>query len=322
MHTVKVLMNTDPENTRFDVVMAVTVVPLLVLDIILTYMAHLDGLGTLKAVASVSFGSIGLWILVAAYGYCRWYGMTKLTDIAQISAWALLVIPAISFLIPVAGRSPYPLVDAELARIDAHLHFHTASVVRWVSLLPRLRFAFALTYALLPVIVLAALLIPSLVGRALDSRRYMLAVLFAAIMTATLFAFWPAAGPWTVEGFAPTHSQSEVLDSLALLKAGMPLPANTKSAVVAFPSFHVILAVLSVMALWQVRWARWVAFIFGTAVCASTITTGWHYGIDVLGGLVVTYLAHLAAKSVLRPIAVPLAAQIPYGNVEVAGTAC
>jgi membrane-associated phospholipid phosphatase len=123
----------------------------------------------------------------------------------------------------------------------------------------------------------------------------------AAVMTAALFALWPAAGPWTVEGFAPKKDQAVVVDSLALLKSGKPLPEGVTSAVVAFPSFHVVLAVLSVIAMWNVRWARWFVFTIGMLVCVSTITTGWHYGIDVIGGLAVTYLAQAIANLIFRP---------------------
>ncbi len=281
--------------------MAATVIPLLVIDIALERLVHLNAREDLRVLAHVSVGSFGLWLLIAAYCYCRWRGMTKLEDISQLLAWAMLVVPAISFLIPVAGRSPYPLVDGALAKIDAGMHFHTVTVVHLVSQFPRLRLTLAIAYNLLPLLILASLLLPPLWGRAMDSRRYVLAVIMAALMTAALFALWPAAGPWTVEGFAPTKDQAVVVDSLALLKSGKPLPEGVKSAVVAFPSFHVVLAVLSVIAMWNLRWARWFVFTIGMLVCLSTITTGWHYAIDVIGGLAVTFLAQAIANLVFRP---------------------
>lgn len=312
----------DSDSSRFDIVMAAVVIPLLLMDVILTYPTHLDTLGTLKLVIGTTVGSIGLWVLVAAYWYCSWRGMTKLKDISQLAAWTQLVIPAISFLIPVAGRSPYPLVDSGLARIDARLHFHTVDVVRFVSGFPHLKHSFVLAYAFLPLLVLAALLVPPLTGRVLDARRYVLAVVFASIITAALFALWPAAGPWTVEGFSPRRDQAEVVGALALMKAGMPLPAGAKAGVVAFPSFHVILAVLSAIALWNVRWVRWPAVAFGTAVCVSTITTGWHYGIDVIGGLATTYLVYFLAKLALRPAPAPQDSPLACPDAQIAGTAC
>jgi hypothetical protein len=79
------------------------------------------------------------------------------------------------------------------------------------------------------------------------------------------------------------------------------------TAIVSFPSFHVILAVLSAVALNGVpRVRRW-AWALATLTSISTITTGWHYGVDVLGGLAVS----LAASWIARLAVVPEAAQDP-----------
>ncbi len=290
------------ESSRFNLLMAGTVLPLLVIDVVLARVVQLNAREELRTIAGLSVGSPGLWILVAACCYCRWRGMTRLGDLSQLLAWVLVVAPTISFMIPVAGRSPYPLVDGALARIDAAVHFHTVTIVHLMAHFPRLQHTLAIAYALLWVLVVAALLVPTLSGRAVDSRRYVFAVLIASIMTAVLFALWPAAGPWIVQGFAPTKDQAEVIDALASLKSGQPLAEGVKSAVVAFPSFHVILAVLSVIALWNIRWIRWFAFTLGMMICVSTVTTGWHYGIDVIGGLAVTYLAQGIACLAIRPV--------------------
>ena len=295
-------LNMKYEGSGFDRLMAATVVPLLVIDILLAKLVRIDALGELRTLAGVSIGSAGPWILIAACCYCRWRGITRLGDLSQLLAWVLLVVPAITFLIPVAGRSPYALVDGTLARIDAGMHFHTVNIVHLISQLPRLRHTLVIAYDLLGPLIIASLLLPTLCGRAMDARRYVYAVIIGAILTAALFALWPAAGPWTVEGFAPTKDQAEVVDALALLKSGKPLPEGTKSAVVAFPSFHVVLAVLSIVALWNMRWVRWFALALGVLICISTLTTGWHYGVDIIGGLGVTYVAQAIAGLAIKPV--------------------
>jgi hypothetical protein len=306
------------ESSRFDRLMAVTVISLLAVGMVLARLVHLSTLDQLRALAHLSVGSFGLWVLIAAYCYCRWRGMemAKLGDISQLAVWALLVIPAIAFLIPAAGRSPYPLVDNALAGLDARMHFQTVTVVHLFSHLPLLRRTLAIVYGLLPILILGSLLVPTICGRVIDSRRYIFAVIIAAVVTATLFAFWPAAGPWTVEGFVPTRGQAAVTDNLSLLKSSKPLPAEVGGAVVAFPSFHVVLAVLSIIAMWKVRWARWPALALGTLICVSTITTGWHYLIDLIGGLAVTYVAQRIANLVLESAPSPLASGLTSDEAE------
>jgi len=302
------------EASQFDLLMAGTVIPLLVIDIALAKLVHLNAGEELRTALGLTIGSPGLWILVAACLYCRWRKMTRMADLSQVLAWVLVVAPTISFLIPAAGRSPYPLVDSGLARIDAAMHFHTVDIVHLFARIPRVQHALYIAYALLWVLVVASLLIPTLGGRGVDSRRYVFAVLIASIMTALLFAFWPAAGPWTVQNFPPNGDQAEVVGALAALKSGQPLPEDVKTAVVAFPSFHVILAVLSVVALWNTRWVRWFAVVFGAMICVSTITTGWHYGIDVIGGLAVTYLAQVVACMAIK--AMPAAKSLALDLVD------
>ncbi len=298
--------------------MAITILPLLAVEILLAKMLQLDAAGNLRTVFNLSIGCFGMWILVAACLYCRWREMTSMGDLAEVLAWVLLVAPAISFMIPIAGRSPYPLVDGALSRIDSAMHFQTVAVVRMMSHLPLLRHALAIVYALLWVLVFASLVIPPLCGRALDSRRFLFAVLFAAILTSALFAFWPAVGPWMVQGFSPNREQAEVISALKAMKSGKPLAEGVKSAVVAFPSFHVVLALLSVTALWNVRHVRWFALVIGVMVCISTVTTGWHYGIDVVGGFGVTHVAYFLAVIVTKdrrsestaPISSPVKSEI------------
>ena len=58
-----------------------------------------------------------------------------------------------------------------------------------------------------------------------------------------------------------------------------------------------VLAILTVPALWPIRGLRIVAVAMAALITISTITTGWHYGIDVLGGLAVSVVAYYLAKA-------------------------
>lgn len=289
---------TETESARFNRVMGLAVGSLLAIDLIFSAFLRLGALQEAKVVAVNSLASPGMWLLVGVCYYCRWRGggLMRMGDISQLAAWSLLVVPTITFLIPVAARSPYPLVDVGLRNIDALMHFQTVTFVRLIAGFPRVQHVLNIAYNLLLELIIGALLIPAISGKIADSRRFVLAVLVAAVFTSILFALWPAAGPWTVEGFAPTKDQATVVRSLEFLKSGQPPPDDVKdSPVVAFPSFHVVLAVLALIALWRVPWARWLGLMISVLICASTITTGWHYGIDVLGGLAVTFAAQWTA---------------------------
>src|SRR5262249_55436 len=60
------------------------------------------------------------------------------------------------------------------------------------------------------------------------------------------------------------------------------------------------LAVLAAAALWPVRYLRWPAAVLAALIVVSTVTTGWHYVSDVLGGLALAALSLAVARGYLR----------------------
>jgi membrane-associated phospholipid phosphatase len=50
----------------------------------------------------------------------------------------------------------------------------------------------------------------------------------------------------------------------------------------------------------SIKWLRIPAAILAGLIVASTLTTGWHYGTDVVGGLLMCALSLWIARAVLR----------------------
>jgi membrane-associated phospholipid phosphatase len=57
----------------------------------------------------------------------------------------------------------------------------------------------------------------------------------------------------------------------------------------------VVLTVLAAAALWPLRRLRWPVTIWAALIVVSTVTTGIHYTVDVLGGLAIAAVAHRGA---------------------------
>jgi membrane-associated phospholipid phosphatase len=210
----------------------------------------------------------------------------------------------LTILILLAGRSSAPLIDGNLARIDAALHFSTGAVVQWIAVFPKMRMAFSIVYQAVMPLILLSVFVPPLCGREKESQRYILSIMIAAIITAVAFALWPAAGPWTVFGFTPTQDQADVQTYLvSVLKSSAPAHVDFRTmGVVSFPSFHVVLALLSAIALWNVRQIRYVVVVIAAGICISTLTTGWHYLVDVVGGVAVVLASHAIAVWVMTSV--------------------
>jgi membrane-associated phospholipid phosphatase len=224
--------------------------------------------------------------LLAGLSYCcHWRKFGKLREIFALLMWTGLATDALSLLVQVVGRIPSHFVDSSLAHLDHLMGASTGDVVTWISHHLLLRQMLATSYQSTPALVLAALILPTTFGYYKDSRLYVLAVTITGVITVGIFALWPALGPWTAYHFAPTKSQQAYVSYLNLLRSSQQLTLNlASSGIVTFPSFHTALAIHSAIALWNIRCVRWFAALLSAAVCASTITTGWHYFTDVLGG--------------------------------------
>jgi membrane-associated phospholipid phosphatase len=286
-------MAPEIETRRFHTFMACIVTMLVCADLLLTHVVRLSGMSELRNQA------FGITMMLAVLFYCRYRNSGRLKEMAAVAIWAILLTNFLSILIQTAGRTSAPLLDSELARLDSSLHFSTVAVVSWLHGFPKLRIGLLLSYNLLVLFIVAALFVPTLQSRHEYARRFILAVVISGIATAAIFAVCPAVGPWTVYPFKPAGDQIATQAYLLLLKSGQPAAMNFKDCgVVSFPSFHVVLALLCPRALWYSRW-RWLAALIALAICISTVTTGWHYVTDVIGGIAVAAMSQAAAARVL-----------------------
>jgi membrane-associated phospholipid phosphatase len=280
---------------QFNCAMGLAVAVLVPVEVVLARVVHLGGLLQLLDVWP------GLLLLAACLCYCMVRPIQKFVEVCELTIWSVVLFDVLSVLVQIAGRSPRPLMDAALSAVDGHMHLKTVSVVHLVELIPGLPIFFQISYDLILPFMLAALFVPPLMGRAIESRRYLAAVTFAAILTAILFALWPAVGPWTAQAIRPTKSQVGVTSYLLRLKSKAPVDIDERdAAIVSFPSFHVVLAILSATALGSFRRLRTGAWMLAALIGVSTVATGWHYGIDLVGGVLVAAASVVVARWATR----------------------
>jgi membrane-associated phospholipid phosphatase len=235
--------------------------------------------------------------LGVAAGYCRWARFDRLLQSCLLVLWSCVLSFLLKFPMYLAARSRAPLHDHALAQVDHAFGFDASALVHWMAPHPWLRTFFSLSYeALFPLMVLAAIL-PAVRYRFRAVKELIVATGFATIAGAVLFRFVPAIGPWAVYGYAPSAAQLRCQDLLLTLRSGSIHVLNlNESGIVCFPSFHTLLAVVSCVSLWSIKPLRIPAVTLASSVVLSTLTTGWHYLVDVIGGLLLAILSIAMAR--------------------------
>jgi membrane-associated phospholipid phosphatase len=237
-----------------------------------------------------------LMVLVALFYH--WRGEEKLLNLVTIAFWTVLFGNLHLFPMFIAARFKVDLSDGLLAGIDHALGIEVPAILTWMGRHPALRSSLACCYGTLILLMTLAVLVLPLSGAMRAAKEYTIACVVSAMISIPLFAVFQAAGPWVYYGYSPQIDQSNYEKMLKLIKSNYTayLDLNYSEGLICFPSFHTILAVLAAAALWPVPYLRWIGAAWGTLIVVSTVTTGTHYVIDVLGGLGVAVVAHRAAR--------------------------
>jgi hypothetical protein len=223
-------------------------------------------------------------------------GRTKFREASLVLPWEMVFAATLSFPTLIAARLRFPLQDSLFGRIDESLGIHVPGIVEWANQ-HWLGTLINSSYSrLLPLLAVAAF-VPALMGHMKRAREFLLANLVAFAVGLPLFACLPAVGPWYYYHLVPNASQADCWAQLLALRLPGPYIFQEQAAgIICFPSFHVIWAILCAAALWDYRFLRVPIALLSAMIIASTLTTGWHYFSDVLGGIAVAALSLSVAR--------------------------
>lgn len=278
---------------RFHVQMAYTAAALLVVSLVGC---------RLTAIKVPYAGPIALAVLATMAAvqvlptYWHSKGKTNLRDASLTIPWALLFWAILPFPTDLAARlsAHVSLQDAHFVRLDEALGVSVPAIMRWCAqhwiggVVNR-------TYAILAPLIAFAFLLPSLTGRVKPARQFLTGNLVAFIVGLPVFALLPAVGPWSGYHLAPTPSQIQCQSDLFQLRS-IGTYVHHANGVICFPSFHVMWAILCAQALWGFRFLRIPVSLLSGLIVISTMTSGWHYFSDVLGGILLAAAAMLVSK--------------------------
>ena len=228
---------------------------------------------------------------------CRYFKRdeTIVTTMLMMTAFALfthVVTLANHAFLPLSR----PLIDTTLAAWDAALGFHWPSVLAFAAEYPTTTLVGRYIYNSSIVQAAVTLFVLGLGGWTLRMERFVLCSSLAAIVTISFWIVFPSFGPTTiytvssetVDIVAPVAGPEYGKHLLELaVKPNEGLARIETVGLIAFPSYHTVMAILVPLALWPVRWLRWPALLVNAAMMPFIVVHGGHYVIDLMGGAVV-----------------------------------
>ncbi len=197
-----------------------------------------------------------------------------------------------------AAALSFPLVDDTLVSLDQMLGVHVPSIVAWANSHPTLKWVLHLAYQSTILQTLVVILVLGFAGRRRRLESFVLQFMLSLCLTVFIFCFAPAEGPFAAYGYEASPQQTRYLDHFRTLRSGERTEVVLKEAegLVTFPSFHTTWAILLMLALRGRR--RWFlpAVVLNAAVIVATLTTGWHYFSDVMGGVALAVVVILLTR--------------------------
>jgi hypothetical protein len=192
-------------------------------------------------------------------------------------------------------RAGFPLVDSWLHRADLALGFDWMAHVAWVNAHPGLILSLFISYAMIMGLLLYVLFALMLRQDFERLREFVIVLFFCMVAVDVISVFLPAQGayaylkpPASVIGNMPPDAGRYWLHDFMALRDGTmnSVRLTEMTGLIAFPSFHTIMALLTT---WALRGRRgfWPIAVVNGLSLFSTISIGGHYLIDVIAGAVV-----------------------------------
>lgn len=263
----------------------------------------LHALGVDVIWSSVSSGVRFIGITLALFIAFRIWKRAPLVELLlELTLWSVLVGHLVSLPVALCVRLPIPFSDLAAKAADARLGIDAATVREFVLHHPRLNAFSELIYNSLRRADILSIYLPVIARRTRWASELLVALVIAIGATVAILLCAQAIGPWVVSGVPPTDNQHGIEQVMLQVKHApkFQLDMSDIAGFVSFPSWHVLLAMFAAFTIGRVRVLTIPCVIWAALVALSTLTTGWHYGVDVLSGLVIGTLAILGSRALHR----------------------
>lgn len=229
---------------------------------------------------------IALWWLAKRYHHHT----PRLANITWFYTSYFLIYTSLGFLVNSVQYTPFSPIDPWLIQVDNLLNFNSVTALQWGHASPFITTCLQIAYGSL---MWQLLIIPAIVFLYTQSSslilRYFKQLLICGLAGMLIYYFLPTVGP--AHYFeSPYFSVSEHNTFLKFFEVHHQLPILSASGgIIAFPSFHVIWALLIILVARPIKWLFYPLLLLNTLLILSTLLLGWHYLVDVIASFILVF---------------------------------
>jgi PAP2 superfamily len=230
---------------------------------------------------AITFCMVALLALV----YTRLRPDRRIAELATACAQLIAFTVAGAVLSYLTVTANFPLIDRQLAEVDAVLKLDWLAFFEWVEARPTIKGVLVVAYHSGMTQVAVLLLWLNACGR--FERIWEFVWLFVTALLVIIPISWilPAASAWVYFGVAERADAYHLVDFNALRSGQMTYISLAQvNGLITFPSFHAALAVILIYACRGVKAIFPVFLVLNLLMLAATPTVGGHYFIDIIAG--------------------------------------
>lgn len=226
----------------------------------------------------------------------------KLAQLTWFYSSYFVIYTVVGFLANGVQYTPFEPIDAWLLQIDHWLGFSVNQALQWGHSSTWFYYSLSLAYDSL---IYQLIIIPTVIFF-LSSRyhrpiyRYFKQLLIGGLLGMMIYYFLPSVAPaHFVNSAYFSAAEHNTYWKFYELHHHIPI-LSPGGGMVAFPSFHVIWALLLLRLAWSVKWLFVPLLIINTLLILATVLLGWHYIIDVIGGFTLAGLVIIITNRYLE----------------------
>ena len=196
--------------------------------------------------------------------------------------------------------TPFKTIDNSLLNIEKLLGINVLEIVRLMNKYPKIKQILEILY---DTITVELFIIPFVLSALKAQKRlneFLLGILISVLVGGLFYYFFPTTAPYSM--FQTNDFLAEQKDTfLKFVQIHNHIkPTTSQGGMIAMPSFHVIYALIIIYATRKNKSLYYIAMPINIVAIFSTILLGWHYILDVIGGIILFALTIWTIKIIYK----------------------